>query len=82
MEYTPPMSEFNMLKIALGKGEEEEIESIGGPSILVATDGSGKMTAEGKEYELKAGYVFFVGHGIVTKYQTADRLTIYSAYAE
>ena len=82
MEYCPPMSEFNMLKTTLGKGEEEEIESIKGPSVLFAVSGTGKMVAEGKNHDIKKGYVFFVGQGVETKYHAEESLEIYRAYAE
>merc|ERR1711964_830672 len=44
----PPMSKFDMLVTALK-----------GPAILIVTGGKGVLKAEGKETEVKEGYVFF-----------------------
>lgn len=81
-EYKPGMSEFNMLKTTLRDGGTETIESIDGPSVLFVTSGSGKMNAESESYELKAGFVFFVGQGVETKFEAGQDLVVYRAYAE
>ena len=52
------MSEFNLIAIELGDGETEKLRAIRGPSVMIVTNGEGKMKASGKEYELKEGYVF------------------------
>lgn len=64
VEYAPPMSEFNMLKTELQKGEKEVVEKIGGPSVLFSTSGEGWMRARGEEFEIKEGFVFFVGQRV------------------
>ena len=81
-EYKPDMSEFNMLKTTLGKSEKETVKPIDGPSVLFATSGKGKMQAEGKEHDLAAGYVYFVGAGVETSFVSQDGLEIWRAYAE
>lgn len=81
-EYKPDMSEFNMLKTALGDGDTETIEKIKGPSVLFVTSGSGKLIAEAKSYELKKGYIFFVGQGVETMYEAEKDLVVFRAYAE
>ena len=81
-EYKPGMSEFNMMKTTLGNGDTETIEKIGGPSVFFVTKGSGKLLAEAETYELKEGYIFFVGQGIETKYEAGQELVVYRAYAE
>ncbi len=48
LEYAPPMSEFNMLRTDLGKGEKEIIGKVEGLSILFATNGGGKMHVDGQ----------------------------------
>lgn len=59
----PPMSEFNMLVTTLGAGEKEVVKGLGGPGVMLVTEGKGRMTAEGKESEVKKGWVFFIGVG-------------------
>ena len=81
-EYAPPMSEFNMLKTSLQTGEKETIKAIAGPSVLLATSGSGKMTADGQTHDIKEGYIFFVGQGVEVTYDALSGSTIYQAYAE
>lgn len=82
VDYQPAMSEFNMLKTELTSGENEEVAKIDGPSILFVTEGSGKLGAEGEEYELSEGFIYFVGQGIDTSYKSDVRLVVYRAYAE
>ena len=82
VEYQPAMSEFNMMKTALNGGEKETVEQIDGPNVLFITEGNGKMTADGEEFELREGFVFFVGQGVETTYETENGLVIYRAYAE
>lgn len=81
-EYAPPMSEFNMLRTSLKEGEKESIKAIGGPSVLFATSGSGKMMADGQTHEIKEGYIFFVGQGVEVSYEALTGLDVYQAYAE
>ena len=80
--YAPPMSEFNMLRTQLGQGEKEVISAISGPSVLFVTSGSGKLHAEQNIYDIKEGYVFFVGQGTELSYESEKGIEIYSAYAE
>ena len=82
VEYKPDMSEFNMLKTSLGDGDTETIEKISGPSVLFVTSGSGNLISEAKSYELKKGYIFFVGQGVETMYEAKEDLVVYRAYAE
>ncbi len=76
------MTEFNTMKTVLGREDKETIEAIDGPSILFVTTGSGKMTAESKSYEVKEGFVYFIGQGVETSYMANQQLVIYRAYAE
>ncbi|KAH0831730.1 hypothetical protein AYO21_10708 [Fonsecaea monophora] len=81
-EFKPPMSEFNMLVTELSGGEKEVVKGIAGPSIMVVTDGGGKMNGDGREYELKEGSIFFLGHGVDVEMVADDRLVVYRGYAE
>lgn len=81
--FKPPMSEFNMIVTELKSGENDSIASVAGPSVAFMTSGQGSMKAGGKEYELKAGYIFFVGQGVEVSYQSSsDDFAVYRAYAE
>ncbi|KAI9792454.1 MAG: hypothetical protein M1816_002338 [Peltula sp. TS41687] len=80
--FEPPIDEFNMLLTKLAAGEDESIKALHGPSIVIVTGGEGKMTADGTTYELKEGYVFFVGCNVEVKYEAEKSLEVHRAYCE
>lgn len=80
--YAPPLSEFNVLSTELKEGEQETIGAINGPSIFIVTSGEGSFRADGKEHDLKEGYIFFIGHGVDVEYKAAKGLQVYTAYVE
>jgi len=60
--YDPPIEEFSVVKTDLNKaGAKATFEPIDGPSIILCTQGAGKITVGPKTEELRAGYVYFVG---------------------
>jgi len=81
-EYQPPLSEFNMMITELKSGEKEGLREVQGPSTMIVTEGAGKMTAGGKEYELKEGWIFFIGQGVEVEISAEKQLALYRAYAE
>lgn len=46
---------------------------------MIVTSGSGVMSAEGKEYKLEEGYVFYIAPGRDVRYQPHSQLTIHEA---
>ncbi|KAK5175310.1 uncharacterized protein LTR77_000448 [Saxophila tyrrhenica] len=81
--YAPPMSEFNMLQTSLKGGEREELGAVDGPSILIATRGGAKLTANGSAVELHEGQVFFVAHGVEMELEAGkEGLLMHTAYVE
>ncbi|KAK4963853.1 hypothetical protein LTR66_012617 [Elasticomyces elasticus] len=78
--FAPPMSEFNMLQTTLGKNERETLAAVPGPSILIVTEGSATMKAQGKSFELKEGFAFFVGQGVELELESKDGLLMHTAY--
>lgn len=77
--YRPPMSEFDMLRAELGAGEDDEIEAGDGPGVLIVTRGSGRMEADGKEFELGEGAIYFVAPGVKVKWVTQKGMEVYMA---
>lgn len=60
--YDPPIEEFSVVKTELnGKEAKATFEAIEGPSIIICTAGSGKISVGSKSEQMKAGHVFFVG---------------------
>jgi mannose-6-phosphate isomerase len=77
------MSEFNMLVTNLKADEKEVMKPLGGPGVMLATRGKGKMTAEWKEVEVKEGWVFFVGVGTELEFVgDAEGLEFHLAFCE
>ena len=81
-EYAPPMSEFSMLVTQLEARQQEVVEPVQGPSIMIVTSGSGTMKVEGKTHDLKEGYVFFIRQGVSVDFESEKGLETYRAYAE
>lgn len=87
--FAPPMSEFNMLLTQLDGAQDETVEAIDGPSILIATEGEGTMKAGGAErstskHDINEGYVYFVGQGVPLTFKTTQgkKLKVWRAYCE
>ncbi|KAF2221991.1 mannose-6-phosphate isomerase [Elsinoe ampelina] len=60
--YDPPIEEFSVVKTDLKQqGAKATFEPIEGPSIIICTGGSGKISVGPKEEVVKEGHVFFVG---------------------
>ncbi|RYO96735.1 hypothetical protein DL765_011505 [Monosporascus sp. GIB2] len=77
--YKPPMSEFDMLKTDLGAGETEELAPSDGPGVMIVTSGKGVMHAEGLEFQLKEGFIFYVAPGVPVKFDSQHGMQIHMA---
>lgn len=77
--YRPPMSEFDMLVAGLRAGEWDEIARGDGPGVMIVTQGTGKMGADGKEFELKEGFIYYVAPGVDLKWETESGMQIFMA---
>ncbi|KAI8935034.1 hypothetical protein NX059_008698 [Plenodomus lindquistii] len=80
--YAPPLSEFSLYATTLGDGESDTIAKVGGPSIMIVTEGEGTLKADGQEHKLSAGYIFFVGQGVELEYQATKALKAFTAFVE
>jgi mannose-6-phosphate isomerase len=83
-EYDPPIEEFSVIRTVLGKNGKATFEGFNGPSIIIATAGSGKISVGPKEEEIKAGYVYFVGAtaALVLQAEGDEEFTTFRAYTE
>lgn len=77
--YRPPMSEFDMLKTDLDVSEIEELGASEGPGVMIVTSGKGVMHADGEEFQLKEGFIFFVAPGVPIRWETRSGLQIHMA---
>ena len=82
--YDPPIEEFSVVKTELKKiGAKATFDSIEGPSILICTKGSGKISVGPKVLEVKEGYVFFAGATAEVVLESGgDDFTTFKAFCE
>ncbi|CAN6644679.1 mannose-6-phosphate isomerase [Trichomonascus vanleenenianus] len=81
--YDPPIAEFAVLESKVQKGSTATIKPIAGPSILVCTEGAGKISGDEETQDFSTGSVFFVGAGVeISLEATKGTFTTYRAYCE
>ncbi|KAJ0164711.1 Mannose-6-phosphate isomerase [Colletotrichum tanaceti] len=79
--YPPPLREFDMLKTDLdgdGGNGTEVIRAGEGPAVAIVTDGEGVLEADGKRFDVKAGYIFFIAHGVEANWETKGTMQIFT----
>ncbi|KGO67567.1 Mannose-6-phosphate isomerase [Penicillium italicum] len=82
VEYAPPFSEFNVLGVTLSPAEVEKHKVLGTPSILVVTQGSGKMNVgDGAIHDIEEGNVYFAAKDAALDLSTKTGLVLYRTYA-
>ncbi|CAN8105621.1 unnamed protein product [Discula destructiva] len=60
--YDPPIDEFSVVRTVLKEpGAKATFDSLDGPSIILCTAGSGKISVGPTVRDLNEGYVYFVG---------------------
>lgn len=82
--YDPPIDEFSVVKTDLKKtGAKATFEQIAGPSIIICTSGSGKISVGPKVEDIKTGFVFFAGAtSEVILESTSSDFTTFKAFCE
>ena len=82
--YNPPIEEFSVVRTELkAAGAKATFDAVAGPSEIICTKGSGKVTVGSKSEEVKEGYVFFVGAGADVVLESAsDDFTTFKAFCE
>ncbi|KAK2055548.1 phosphomannose isomerase type I [Colletotrichum caudatum] len=82
--YPPPLSEFDMLKtdLSAGAGDKdggtEVIRAGEGPAVAIVTDGEGVLEADGKTFDVKAGYIWFIAPGVEAKWETKGTMQVFT----
>ncbi|KAI0133995.1 mannose-6-phosphate isomerase [Xylariales sp. AK1849] len=60
--YDPPIDEFSVIRSVLrANGSKATFDPIDGPSIVICTNGKGKISVGPTTQEIKEGWVYFVG---------------------
>lgn len=86
--YNPPIAEFAVLQtiFASTAGKKQHFDGFEGPSIVIATHGTGSIAVKGEApLEVKTGYVFFVAPGTEVELvsgSTDAPFTTYRAFVE
>ncbi|OBA23537.1 mannose-6-phosphate isomerase [Metschnikowia bicuspidata var. bicuspidata NRRL YB-4993] len=87
--YDPPIAEFAVLQtiFAATPGQTQYFDGFAGPSIVIATNGTGLIKVKGSDSALpvETGYVFFIAPGTeieLVSSSTAEPLTTYRAFVE
>lgn len=85
--YDPPIDEFAVVRSVLrGPDAKATFEPLDGPSIVICTNGSGTISVGPTSYEMKEGYVFFVGSSaeLVLESTTGEdeEFTTFKAFCE
>lgn len=82
--YNPPIEEFSVIRTNLLKaGARVSFEGIEGPSIIICTNGQGKVIVQQQEANASEGYVFFLGAGqSMILEATAGQFLTFQAFCE
>ncbi|WYZ45018.1 hypothetical protein EsH8_VIII_000334 [Colletotrichum jinshuiense] len=77
--YRPPLSEFDMLKTDLDENNSAEVIKAGeGPAVAIVTAGEGVLEADGKKFDVKAGYIYFIASGVEAKWESKGAMQIFT----
>ncbi|ORX71064.1 phosphomannose isomerase [Anaeromyces robustus] len=84
--YNPPIEEFSILCTNLSmetKKTRESFRGFRGPSIIIVTEGNGRIIFNGKYYDACKGSIYFIGANTPITLETLDNnTTFYRAYTE
>ena len=83
MLYDPPIAEFSVLKVELGKDASTKHRAISGPSLCVVTNGNGTIAGGGDaKEEIQKGDVLFVAADRGIEFEANDDLEVFRAFVE
>lgn len=85
--YNPPIDEFSVLQIAFEKSGKAEMKGIDGPSIVIVTEGTGKISIKNNEstsLDAFEGAVYYIAPDAeIELVNTSGKpFTLYRAYCE
>jgi len=83
--YNPPIEEFSILCTNLSSDsvKSETFEGLKGPSIIIVTEGHGRIICSEKIYDATMGSIFFIGANTRITLETVNsKTTFYRAYSE
>lgn len=85
--YDPPIDEFSVLQVVFENKGRAEMKGIEGPSLLIVTEGSGKVLIKGDESSeldtFEGGVYFIAPNADIELVNTSEKpLILYRAYCE
>ncbi|KAJ7272581.1 mannos-6-phosphate isomerase [Mycena haematopus] len=82
--YDPPIPEFSVVQVLVGKWAEETHPAVAGPSIAIVTEGAGSLswTGDSNGLDVSQGDVFFIGADTEILFGSVSGLTVYRAFVE
>ena len=82
--YDPPIEEFAVVRTVLSEKCKATFDGLQGPSIIICTEGSGKITVGPKTEDVKPGYVYFVGAtaAVVLEGESGEEFVTFRAFCE
>ncbi|KAF2425222.1 mannose-6-phosphate isomerase [Tothia fuscella] len=83
--YDPPIEEFSVVRTLLASsGSKATLEPIQGPSIIICTEGSGKISVGPRVEDIKPGYVYFIGATaeLVLESESEEPFVTFKAFCE
>ena len=82
--YDPPIPEFSVIQVKLPTGGKECHDGIRGPSIVIVTEGKGKVSWGDEALDIGLGDVFFVGAETRIELEASGvgELVIYRAFVQ
>jgi len=83
--YNPPIEEFSILCTSLSPDtvKQETFEGVKGPSIILVTEGHGRIIYSERIFDACKGSIFFIAANTRITLETLDCSTVfYRAYSE
>lgn len=83
--YDPPIEEFSVIKTDINaSGGKATFDPVEGPSIVICTKGTGKISVGPKSEEIREGFVYFVGATaeLVMESTGSEPLVTFKAFCE
>ena len=80
--YNPPIPEFAVLSTNVSAGDKETHNGLEGPSLLIITEGKGRVVWSDGDLTVEEGSVLFVGANTKVTFEANESLMFFRAFVE
>ena len=80
--YNPPIPEFAVLSTNVSAGDKETHNGLEGPSLLIITEGKGRVAWSDGDLTVEEGSVLFVGANTKVTFEANENLMFFRAFVE